>query len=196
VEPVFLVSMIGTATLGAWLGAGVVSRLPRRAIQVFMGVALLVAAFFFVLKIFDKSTPPGTALGLTGWRFALAVSVNFVLGALMSAGIGNYAPSMIMLGLLGMNQRAAYPIMMGSDGILQPAASLGFFRSGRFAHGPSLGLLIGGVVGVLIAFPLVNKLPLDWLRWIVVVVVGYAAISMLRSALAEGRAPAAAAVNK
>jgi uncharacterized membrane protein YfcA len=195
VEPAFLACMVASATVGAWLGAGIVSRLPRRAIQRFMGVALLIAAFFFLLKIFDKSQPPGTALGLTGWRFALAVSVNFVLGALMSAGIGNYAPSMILLGLLGMSPRAAYPIMMGSDGILQPIASLGFFRTGRFAHGPSLGLLVGGVIGVLVAFPLVNKLPLDWLRVIVVVVVTYAALSMLRSARAEARATAAAAAR-
>ncbi len=26
------------------------------------------------------------------WKFALAVAINFVLGALMSAGIGLYAP--------------------------------------------------------------------------------------------------------
>src|SRR5437667_158272 len=88
---------------------------------------------------------------------------------------------------------AAFPIMMASDGILQPVASLGFFRSGRFAHGPSLGLLAGGVVGVLIAFPLVSKLPLYWLRWLVVGVVTYAALSMLRSAYTETRAAAPAA---
>ena len=33
VDPILLVSMIGSATVGAWLGAGVVSRLPRRAIR-------------------------------------------------------------------------------------------------------------------------------------------------------------------
>jgi uncharacterized membrane protein YfcA len=195
VDPVLLGCMVASATSGAWLGAGFVSRLPRRAIQVFMGVALLTAAFFFVLKIFEQSPQAGTAMGLSGWRFALAVSVNFVLGALMSAGIGNYAPSMILLALLGMNPRAAYPIMMGSDGILQPVASLAFFRSGRFAHGPTLGLLMGGIAGVLIAFPLVNKLPLYWLRWLVVVVVTYAAVSMLRSAFAGARAAPAAAVE-
>src|SRR5438874_47295 len=95
--------------------------------------------------------------------------------------------------LLGMHPLAAFPIMMASDGILQPVASLGFFRSGRFAHGPSLGLLAGGVVGVLIAFPLVSKLPLYWLRWLVVAVVTYAALSMLRSAYTEARAAAPAA---
>jgi uncharacterized membrane protein YfcA len=194
VEPVLLACMVASATAGAWLGAGLVSRLPRRAIQLFMGVALLVAASFFAMRNLGAFPPGGTAFALDGWRFVLAVGVNFVLGALMCIGIGNYAPSMILLALLGMHPLAAFPIMMGSDGILQPVASLGFFRSGRFAHGPSLGLAVGGVFGVLIAFYIVKQLPLTVLRWLVIVVVSYAALSMLRSARAEASAtPAAAA---
>ncbi|TLY73603.1 MAG: permease [Gammaproteobacteria bacterium] len=195
VEPVLLASMVASAAAGAWLGAGLVSRLPRRTIQLFMGVALLVAAFFFILKNLGAlEVAGGTAFALAGWRFALAVSVSFVLGALMCIGIGNYAPLMIMLALLGMHPLAAFPIMMASDGILQPVASLGFFRSGRFAHGPSLGLIIGGVLGVLIAFYIVKHLPLTAMRWLVIVVVSYAAVSMLRSARAASPTAPAVAV--
>ena len=195
VDPVLLACMVASATVGAWLGAGVVSRLPRRTIQLFMGVALLVAAFFFLLKNLGAFPPGGTAFALAGWRFALAVSVSFVLGALMCIGIGNYGPIVIMLSLLGMHPLAAFPIMMTSDGILQPVASLAFFRSGRFAHGPSLGLVIGGVVGVLIAFYIVKQLPLTAMRWLVIVVVSYAAVSMLRSARAASTAAPAVAVE-
>jgi uncharacterized membrane protein YfcA len=196
VEPVLLGCMVGSAAAGAWLGAGLVSRLRRRTIQLFMGVALLVAAFFFILKNLGAlEVAGGTAFALGGWRFALAVGVSFVLGALMCIGIGNYAPLMIMLALLGMHPLAAFPIMMASDGILQPVASLGFFRSGRFAHGPSLGLMIGGVVGVLIAFYIVKHLPLTAMRWLVIVVVGYAAVSMLRSARAASTTAPAVAVE-
>ena len=110
---------------------------------------------------------------------------NFVLGALMCVGIGNYAPTMVLLGLLGMHPIAAYPIMIGSDGVLIPVASLGFFKSGRFAHGPAVGLTLGGVVGTLSAFPLVNAIAahLTLMRWLVIIVIIYAAVSMLRSAL-------------
>ena len=196
VEPMLLGCMVGSAAAGAWLGAGVVSRLPRRSIQLFMGVALLIAAFFFVMKNLGAlPSPGGAAFGLAGWRFVVAVGVSFVLGALMCIGIGNYAPLMIMLALLGMHPLAAFPIMMASDGILQPVASLGFFRSGRFAHGPSLGLLFGGVVGVLIAFYIVKQLPLTAMRWLVIVVVSYAAVSMLRSARISPRVAPAAAVE-
>jgi uncharacterized membrane protein YfcA len=184
VEPMLLLCMIASAGIGAWLGAGVVSRLPRRSIQLFMGAALLVAAVFFAMRNLGAFPPGGEAFALQGWRFPLAVAVNFVLGALMCIGIGNYAPSMIILALLGMHPLAAFPIMMGSDGLVQPVASLGFFRSGRFAHGPALGLIAGDLFGVVVAFYIVKQLPLTTMRWLVTVVVTYAALSMLRSARA------------
>jgi hypothetical protein len=130
--------------------------------------------------------PSGTAMGLGGWRFVVAVLANFVFGALMCIGIGNYAPSMVLLGLLGMHPIAAYPIMIGSDGVLIAVASLGFLRSGRFSHGVAVGLTFGGLVGTLVAFPLIKTIGehLALMRWLVIVVILYAAASMLRSARA------------
>jgi uncharacterized membrane protein YfcA len=188
VQPALLVCMVGTAAAGAWLGAGVVSRMRRRSIQRFMGVALLIAAAFFAMKNLGAFPAGGEAFGLEGWRFAFAVGVSFILGALMCIGIGNYAPLMIMLSLLGMHPLAAFPIMMGSDGLLQPVASLGFFRSGRFGHVASMGLTVGSIFGVLVAFYIVKQLPLTMMRWLVTAVVTYAALSMLRSARADAAA--------
>ena len=131
-------------------------------------------------------------MGLEGWRFGLAVGVNLILGALMSVGIGAYAPMMVTLALLGLHPIGAFPIMMGSCGLLQPVASLQFFKSGRFAFGPAVGLTLGGIVGVLIAIFIVKRLPLDALRWLVAAVVLYAALAMLRSAWVEGSRRAAA----
>jgi uncharacterized membrane protein YfcA len=187
VEPVLLVSMVVSSGIGAWFGAGIVSRMPRRAIQLFMGVALLIAAVFFAMTALGVLPPSGTAMGLSGWRFAVAILANCVFGALMCIGIGNYAPSMVLLGLLGMHPIAAYPIMMGSDGVLIPVATLGFLRSGRFSHGCALGITLGGVLGTLCAFPLVNMIAdhLTMMRWFVIVVIIYAAVSMLRSARAS-----------
>jgi len=192
VEPVLLTSMVLSAGAGAWIGAGVVSRMRRRTIQLFMGIALLVAAFFFTMTNLAMLPPTGTAMGLEGWRFVVAVAANFILGALMCVGIGNYAPSMALLALLGMHPIAAYPIMFGSDGVLIPVASLGFLKSGRFAQSAALGIAAGGVIGVLLALPLIKTLSnhLTLMRWAVIGVIMYAAITMLRSAF---RPPAAAA---
>jgi len=185
VDPILLTAMVASATLGAWLGAGTVSRLPRRAIQLFMGFALLTAASFFVIANLGAFPVGGHAMSLPGWRFGVAVGVNFVLGALMSIGIGAYAPCMVLLALLGLHPLGAYPIMMGTCGLVQPVASLRFFKTGRFAWGVSLGLAMGGVVGTLIAIFIVKQLPLRALRWLIMIVVMYAAVAMLRSALKE-----------
>jgi uncharacterized membrane protein YfcA len=184
VEPTLLMVMVISAGAGAWIGAGIVSRMRRRVIQVLMGIALLLAALFFTMTNLGIIAPTGSAMGLTGWRFALAVVANFVLGALMCVGIGNYAPSMALLAFLGMHPIAAYPIMIASDGVLIPVASLRFLRSGRFAPAVAVGLTLGGIVGTMAAVPLVKMLGahLTLMRWVVTVVIAYAAIAMLRSA--------------
>jgi uncharacterized membrane protein YfcA len=181
VDPLLLAMMVGSAACGAWLGAGIVMRLPRRAIQFFMGISLMIAAIIFAISNLGVMPAGGVARGLAGWEFAFAVAGNFVFGALMSVGIGLYAPCMIMLALLGLHPLAAFPIMMGSCGLVQPAASLRFLNSGRFAWGPAIGLTIGGVAGVLIAVFVVKQLPLSALRWLVTAVALYASILMLRS---------------
>ena len=182
VDPKLLVGMVASATAGAWLGAGVVSRMPRRAIQLFMGVALALAAATFVMGNLGAFPVGGTARGLAGWAFVVAVTANFIFGALNTIGIGWYAPSMVVLALLGLTPVAAFPIMMASGGIMLPVAGLRFLRTGRFAWGAALGMTVGGVIGVLIAVFIVKSLPLRALRWFVATVVAYAAWVMLRSA--------------
>jgi uncharacterized membrane protein YfcA len=187
VDPMLLAAAVGSAAAGAWLGAGVVARLPRRAIQITMGIALVIAGTVFTAVNLGALPGGGTAMSLGGWKFALAVGINFILGALMSAGIGLYAPCMITLALLGMHPIAAFPIMMGSCSLLQPVASLRFFQTGKFAWGPSLGLAFGGVIGVFVAAYIVKSLPLNALRWLVIAVIAYAAFAMLRSAARSER---------
>jgi uncharacterized membrane protein YfcA len=183
VAPLTLISMVGAAVAGGYLGAGVVSKLPRRAIQLGMGVALLVAAALFVMKIMGLLPAGGNSLGLSGGVLVFAVVVNFCLGALMQLGIGLYAPCLMLVSLLGMNPIAAFPIMMASCACLMPVSSLKFIRERKYDRRTAIGLAIGGIPGVFLAAFVVKSLPLQWLYWLVVVVVLYAAILMLRSAL-------------
>ena len=187
VDPTTMVGMIAAAVLGAWLGAGVVARLPRVAIQVGMGVALLVAAILFVLGNLEKIPTGGDALALRGSLLAIAIAVNFVLGALMTLGVGLYAPCLILVSLLGLNPIAAFPIMMGSCAFLMPVAGLRFIAAEKYDLRAAMGLALGGVPGVLIAAFIVKQLPLLWLRWLVVVVVLYASLAMLRAATRRER---------
>jgi uncharacterized membrane protein YfcA len=185
VDPGTLGALIAASVAGAWLGAGVVARWPRRYVQIGMGSALLVAATIFLMQNLHRIPGGGNALGLSGGLLIFAVAANFCLGALMTIGIGLYAPAMILVSLLGMNSKAAFPIMMGSCAFLMPVASLRFIRFDAFSLRQALGLTLGGIPGVLVAAYIVKSLPLEWVKWLVIVVVVYASTAMLRSAIAE-----------
>jgi uncharacterized membrane protein YfcA len=185
VDVTTLVLMIAASVVGAWLGAGVVARWPRQTVQVGMGAALLVMAALFLAKQLDWLPGGGNQLGLTGVKLALAVTANMVLGALMTLGIGMYAPCMMVIALMGMDPKTAYPIMMGSCAFLMPVGSVRFIRENSYNLKSALGLAIGGIPGVLVAAFVVKELNVYWVRWLVIVVVVYAAAMMLRSAIVE-----------
>jgi uncharacterized membrane protein YfcA len=185
VEFLTLLLLIVSAVGGSWIGAAIVSGLPRAGVQRGMGFALLVASVLMVMTALNRFPGGGEAVALTGGKLILAVGINFVLGALMTLGIGAYAPIMIMVSLLGMNPTAAFPIMMGSCAFLMPAASVQFIRKEKYSLRAAVGLGLGGMPGVVIAALIVRSLPLAYVRWLVVIVVVYAAISLLRASAVE-----------
>ena len=187
IEPVTLLSMIVASVLGAWLGAGIVARLPRKRIQIGMGSALIIAGLLMVASQLNLKSEGAQALGLELPMLILACLVMAILGALMTIGVGLYAPCMILVSLMGMNPLAAFPIMMGACAFLMPVASVRFVHSGKQLMKVALGMTLGGLPAVLIAAFLVKSLPLYYLKWLVVVVVLFTAGQMLRSALAPKR---------
>ena len=182
VEPITLISMLLSAAAGAILGAGIVAKLSVRKIQLTMGFALLVTAFFMLSGQMQWIQSGGEAIGLTGWKLALAVGTNFILGAFMTVGIGLYAPCMALVYALGMSPLVAFPIMMGSCAFLMPPASAKFIKEGAYNRKASVSMAIPGIIAVLIAAFLVKSLPLNTLRWEVIVVIIYTSLVMFKSA--------------
>ncbi len=185
VDPQTLILMIVAAVAGSWLGAGVVAGWPKRNIQIGMGFALLVAASLFAWSNLGGGGSTVGTTGLVGTKLALGLAGNFVLGALMTLGIGLYAPCMILVGLLGMNAAAAFPIMMGSCAFLMPISSAKFVERSAYAPRQALALALGGIPAVLIAALIVKSMDVKTMKWLVVVVVLIAAVMMLRSAFTE-----------
>ena len=179
VEPVTLILMLISAAAGAILGAGIISKLPEKNIRLIMGVALLITAGFMFARIMNWIQGGGSAIGLYDGKLVIAVSVNFILGALMTAGIGLYAPCMALVFALGLSPQVAFPIMMGSCAYLMPPASVKFIKAGAYNRKAAVGMAIPGIVAVLIAALIVKSLPLDALRWMVLVVIIYTSTVML-----------------
>lgn len=187
VEPITLFSMLAASAIGAWLGAGIVSHLPEKKIQLGMGIALFVTASVMLASQMGWMPAGGAAIGLSGSKLIIAIIANFILGALMTLGIGLYAPSMALVYLLGMSPRVAFPIMMGSCAFLMPVASIKFIREGAYNRKASLAISIGGLIGVFIAAYLVKSLPLNVLKWLVIFVIYYTSITMFKTYLESTR---------
>jgi uncharacterized membrane protein YfcA len=185
VESKTLILMILAAVAGSYLGAGIVSGWSRRKVQIGMGLALTGAAIVMLLRLIEFIPGGGEATGLSGGLLAAGLAGNFALGALMTLGIGLYAPCMILVSFLGMNQVTAFPIMMGSCAFLMPIASARFIKAKAFDVRAVLGLAIGGLPAAIIAGLFVVSLPLDIVKGIVIVVVLYTAATMLMAAHRE-----------
>jgi uncharacterized membrane protein YfcA len=182
VGPWTLAGMIAASTAGAWFGAGLVSRWPPRRVQSGMGLALLVAAALMLRQLVAGAPGGAEALSLAGPRFAIGIAGNFLLGALMTLGVGLYAPCMILVSLLGMNAKAAFPIMMGSCAFLMPVAGWRFVTRDAYAPRVALGLTLGGIPAVLVAAFVVRELSLEAVRVLVLCVATYTALAMLSAA--------------
>lgn len=183
VEPITLGTMLAASGLGAVLGAGVVAKMSERKIRLIMGTALFITSGFMLAAKFNLIEGGGDAIGLEGFKLALAVGVNFILGALMTAGIGLYAPCMALVFALGMSPAVAFPIMMGSCAVLMPLATIRFIKEGAYNRRASFIISFTGLAAVLIAAFVVKSLPLDTMRWLVIGVIIYTATVMLRAGL-------------
>jgi uncharacterized membrane protein YfcA len=184
VDPLLLIACIVASVAGSTLGAPLVARLPVRTVQGFVGFAMIIAAILYALANLKMLPAGGDALALSWPLMLAAVAAHLVLGALMAFGIGLYAPSLILLSLMGLNPTAAFPVMMGACAFLMPISGLRFIKSERIDLRVVLGLTLGGIPAVLLAAYVVKSLPLETLRWGVVVVVLYAAALLLRTAFA------------
>ncbi len=182
VDKITLVSMIMAAVLGAIIGADIVAKFDVRKVRIGMGLALIVVAILMLSGLLNLMPIGGTAEGLTGVKLIVAIIGNFILGALMQLGVGLYAPCMALIYALGMNPLAAFPIMMGSCAFLMPAGSIQFVKKGAYDRKASIAITLFGSVGVIIAAYIVKSLPLDTVKWLVVVVVIYTSIMLLQSA--------------
>ena len=187
-DPLTLVLMIAASIVGSVIGARIISRLDIMKIRVVMGVALILVAAITLCKINEVGPFGilGTARGLTGGLLAVGVIANFILGILMTAGIGLYAPCMAIVLLLGMSADVAFPVMMGSCAYLCPACGITFIKEGKYNRASTIPMIISGAIGVLIAGFIVTTLPLTVLTYLVCVVMVICAVMFFHDAKKRG----------
>lgn len=187
VEPVTLFSLIAAAIAGSFIGSKFVSKLSEKKVQYFVGWALLVTAVLMGLQqagVLDMLGSGNEATGLSGIPLVIGIVGNFILGSLMTIGVGLYAPCMALVYMLGLNPLIAFPIMMGSCAGLMPVAGVNFIKEGKYNRKVSLAFTIFGALGVYIATQFVTSLPLEILTWLIIVVIIYTGIMYIRKSKA------------
>ena len=187
VDPILLVGCVIALLMGAVLGAGLVTKARASIVQGIVAVALLVAAILYTITNLDLMPGGGTAASLPLPLTVIAIAANFGFGLLLNFGVGNYAPTLVMLSLMGMDPRLSFPIMAGGAAFAGAAASTRHIAMGKVDLRIAGGLAIGGIPAVLVAAFMVRSMPVVMLRWLVIVVVVYAAAVMLRAALGSRR---------
>lgn len=188
VEPFTLISMVMSAVMGATLGSLLIVKMNNVIIQRFMAIALVITSLLMVaskMGWINFLAVGNHAYGLHGTSLLIGVIGNFILGGLMAAGVGLYAPCMVMVYLLGLKPIAAFPIMMLSCAILMPGTSFSFVRNNRFSTRGIIGFVIGGVIGVVVAATLVKSMSFSVLSWLIVIVSFWTSFSLWRNAMRE-----------
>lgn len=183
VDPLLLVGSIVTIITGAIIGAPIAARSPVKRVQLIVAIALLMAAIFYSLANLGLMPIGGHASALPPLQTLLVLAASFVFGILFNFGVGNYAPTLALLSLLGMDPRLAFPIMACGSSFAGAAASIRLVKLADLDPKILISLIVGSIPAVLVAAFLVREMPLNMLRWLVVVVVTYAAFSLLYAAL-------------
>lgn len=182
VDPILIVGCSLALLLGGLVGAPLVARTKVWMIQLAVAVALLVAAILYVMTNLDQLPVGGTARVLPVDLTIVAIAANFIFGVLLNFGIGHYAPSLVMLSLMGLDPRLAFPIMATGGAVTIAGAGTRHVMIGHIDFPIALAIAIGGIPAVLLAAFVVKDMPLEMLRWLVAVVVLYASAIMFHAA--------------
>jgi uncharacterized membrane protein YfcA len=186
VDPVLLVGCILACTTGGLIGAPLVHRTRVWIVQLIVAVGLTLAAIAYAMTNLHWMPGGGTASSLSLALTIVAIVANFGFGVLLNYGVGNYAPTLVVLSLMGMNPRLCFPIMAGAAALMGASAGIRHINTGNLDLRVVVGLTVAGIPAVFVAAYLVVSMPLEVLRWLVLVVVLYAAAIMYRAAL-QGR---------
>ena len=151
VDPVLLVGCIVACTTGGLIGAPMVHKTRVWIVQLTVAIGLTLAAIAYALTNLHMMPGGGMATSLPVALTILAIAANFVFGILLNYGVGNYAPTLVILSLMGMNPRLSFPIMAGAAALMGATASIRHINTGNLDLRVVMGLTIGGIPAVFVA---------------------------------------------
>ena len=187
VEPVLLFGCALATMAGGLVGAPLVARARVWVVQLTVAIGLILAGIPYVMTNLHLFPGGGTGTGLPPLQTLIAIVASFGFGILANFGVGNYAPTLVLLSLMGMDPRLCFPIMAAGGSLMGAGAGVRHIKIGQIDLRIVLGLALGGIPAVVVAALVVKTMPLELLRWLVLVVVLYAAVVLFKAALTGRR---------
>jgi len=191
VDPILLFGCASATFIGGLVGAPLVAKARVWIVQLSVAIGLVLAATAYAMTNLHLFPGGGTSSSLPAGLTLAAIAASFGFGILANFGIGNYAPSLVMLSLMGMDPRLCFPIMAAGGALMGAGTSIRHIKIAEVDLRIVVGLVLGGIPAVLAAAFIVKEMPLEMLRWLVFLVVVYTAAIMFRAALKgmrEGKA--------
>lgn len=203
VDIVTLVVLVICAVIGSYLGASLINKFDGRIVKIVISAALFIAAIIMILttpQVHLLGAAQGARALTSWWKWLIGILGFLLVGILMSFGVGSYAPSIVILSLLGMGMIYIAPIMTCSSAFLMPVTSYRFYKDNNYLPKTSLIMMLGGIFGATTAFlffyvGIQAGVGLDrngivyqsLIKWITVVVMLYTSLTMFLELLSTPR---------
>jgi uncharacterized membrane protein YfcA len=168
--------------LGGFLSGLVVVRVNKKIVHRVMLIAFAITGVLLLLSQLNILEISGGSTAIKGTRLVIFAIFMLIAGALPAFGVGYYSLVKASIFLFGVNPIIAFPIMASASAYQMPVTSITFINKQKFYSKATILMAVFGVIGVLIAAPLISKVDSYTLKWILLGVVVYNVVTLARSA--------------
>ncbi|VWL84831.1 sulfite exporter TauE/SafE family protein [Oceanivirga miroungae] len=165
-----LIVCIVAQIIGGYIGPNIAFVLNEEIIKKIIGVGLIIVSIIVLLGQLGYINATGSLKELDGVRLIIAAICLFIYGVLNNVGIGSFSLTMVTMYLLGLDPRAAFPIMMAATTFSVFVGSLRFIKKGVYNRKIAIYSSTYGLIGVFIAAYIVKSLDTYYIKWIVLFV--------------------------
>lgn len=181
IEFITLIVLLSGSILGAFLGSSMAVRIKSSKIETCMLFAYICMGLVVFTSQMQWLPIGGEDIELQGNKLILGFLAMTLVGLFPAFGAGSYAPTQMLLFILGLAPLVAFPIMCASCTIQQSVGAIKYSSHGLVANKVAFILSISGVVGTLLAIPLVTSFSSYHLRWLLFIIIIYNIIMMLKN---------------
>lgn len=175
----FALKLAIPSVAGAILGAQIAVDIDPELMEKIIGIIMLAMLFFIFLKPkkWLKSHHEETKLHVKPWYYIVFFLIG-IYGGFIQAGVGIFLLAVLVLAA-EFDLVRANAIKVFINLIFTPFALIIFILNNQIDYIAGLILAVGNMIGALIATKTAVKWGSQYLRWVLVIIIGFSAIKLL-----------------